>query len=83
MSVYVLLILTILEFLFAMSVFRGDYLQPAVIFSLVFAIASFDLCLMKDFWKVSLSTTTLIVVSGGIFVFVIFSMFAEVLFYRF
>lgn len=71
MELWILVILLLIEFLLAFTLSRGDFLNPTVIYSFVFFLASVDLSMMKSFWAVQLNDITVIVLCLGVFVFIL------------
>lgn len=73
MFLQVILLCTILEFLFALYLFKGDILSPAIAFNGIFVLAAMDLLLMQNYWDVKINSTTLTVILLGTISFTITS----------
>lgn len=77
MIMEILCFVLIIELLINLAYFKWDFVHPAVIFNLMFVLASLDLFLMSDYWNVVVRTETIFIITLGILVFFVFAVIAQ------
>jgi len=70
-NLQLLCLILLIELLLNLWLFKGDLLAPSIIFNFMFLVAGLDLFFMVDYWKISLDSLTVVVVSTGAFSFII------------